>query len=388
MPKPRTEPALSTTWLRIASLRLDRQHLTKRLPARRLLDVVEDHVAIQAQVMSAAELQLNARLDGLRRDDVRDALWQKRTLVKTWAMRGALHLMTANGLWDFVAAAPTRGNWETGAWLRYFEITLDELRALMSAIEQVLDDKPRTRAELIAGVAERTGKSGRSDLAAKLASGWGTFLKPPAARGHLCFGPDAGRNVTFVKPANWLGVKSPAPVDPKVATGRLAERFLRLFPGASREGVARWWGASPSRIRAGVAAARVPVAEIDIEGGTGWALVEDIAAIKRATEPVGVRLLPNFDAYVNDLPRRVAALLPVEHHERVHRVAGWVSPVVIVDGRVGGTWEIGGAKRGVVEVIPFGRWRGGVRKELAVEVDRIAAFLDRPLAVSIGPAVR
>lgn len=258
----------------------------------------------------------------------------------------------------------------------------------MSAIEQVLDDKPRTRAELTAGVAERTGQSGRKDLAAKLASGWGTFLKPPAHRGHLCHGPDAGRNVTFVKPADWLGVKPPKPVDPKVATGHLAERFLRLFPGASREGVARWWGASPSRIKAGVAAAGVPIAEIDIEGAAGWTLAEDVAAIERATEPVGVRLLPNFDAYVNDLPRRVDALLPVEHHDRVHRVAGWVSPVVIVDGRVAGTWEIGSAKKGVVLVQPFGTWRAGRTRELKAEVERIAAFLDRPLKTEIAAPLR
>lgn len=388
MPRARSEPAASTTWLRIASVRLDRQHITRRLPARRLLDVVDGHVAIQAQVMSAAELQLNARLDGLRRDDVRDALWQRRALVKTWAMRGALHLMTAKGLWDFVAAAPTRGNWESGAWLRYFEVSLDELRALMGAIEQVLDDEPRTRAELIAGVAQRNGKSGKKDLAAQLASGWGTFLKPPAHRGHLCFGPDAGRNVTFVKPADWLGVKPPKPVDPYIALGALVGRFLKLFPGASREGAARWWGASPSRIGKAVKAARVDIAEIEVDGSRGWALADDVAAIKRATEPVGVRLLPNFDAYVNDLPRRVDALLPVAHHERVHRVAGWVSPVVIVDGRIAGTWEIGGAKKGVVEVVPFGSWRGGARTELAVEVDRIAAFLDRPLAIAVGRAVR
>jgi hypothetical protein len=384
---PKPPPAASVRWLQIASVRLDRQHITERLPARRLLDVVDAHVAIQAQVMSAAELQLNARLDGLRRDDVRDALWQKRTLVKTWAMRGALHLMTADGLWDFVAAAPTRGGWETEAWLRYFEVTREQLAALMKAIEQVLDDEPRTRAALIAGVAERTGQAGRADLAAKLASGWGTFLKPPAARGLLCHGPDAGRNVTFVKPADWLGVRQPKAGDAQVATGRLVERFLRLFPGAGREGVARWWGASPSRIKAAATAAGLPIVDIEIEGSTGWALEEDVAAIERATEPVGVRLLPNFDAYVNDLPRRVDALMPVQHHDRVHRVAGWVSPVVIVDGRVAGTWEIQSGKRGVVEVVPFGRWRSGVRKELAAEVDRIAAFLERPLTASVGSAV-
>jgi Winged helix DNA-binding domain len=387
MPAKPTEPALSTTWLRIASVRLDRQHITKRLPARRLLEVVDEHVAIQAQVMSAAELQLNARLDGLRRDDVRDALWQKRTLVKTWAMRGALHLMTAKGLWDFVAAAPTRGNWETNAWLRYFEVTLEELRALMKAIEQVLDEEPRTRVELIAGVAARTGKSGKKDLAAKLASGWGTFLKPPAHRGHLVHGPQAGQNVTFVSPAAWLGVKPPKPVDPYVALGGLVERFLRLFPGAGREGASRWWGASPSRIGKAVKAAQVPVAEIDVEGSRGWALAADIKAIQRAIEPVGVRLLPNFDAYVNDLPRRVDALLPVAHHDRVHRVAGWVSPVVILDGRVAGTWEIGGNKKGIVVVQPFAKWPRGRAAELKAEIERIAAFLDRRLGIEIAPPI-
>jgi winged helix DNA-binding protein len=388
MPRPRTEPALSTTWLRIASLRLDRQHITKRLPARRMLDVVDAHVAIQAQVMSAAELQLNARLDGLRRDDVRDALWQKRTLVKTWAMRGALHLMTAQGLWDFVAAAPTRGGWETEAWLRYFEVTREELTALMRAIEQVLDGEPRTRADLIAGVAERTGKAGRARLAAKLASGWGTFLKPPAARGHLCHGPDAGRNVTFVKPADWLGLKQPNPMDAQVATGRLVERFLRLFPGAGREGVARWWGSSPARIKAAATAAHLPIVDIEIEGSRGWALADDVAALERAREPVGVRLLPNFDAYVNDLPRRVGALLPVEHHDRVHRVAGWVSAVVIVDGRVAGTWQIQSGKKSALAVQPFATWRAGRTRELKAEVERIATFLDRPLKTEIGGPLR
>ena len=98
---------------------------------------------------------------------------------------------------------------------------------------------------------------------------------------------------------------------------------------------------------------------------------------------MGVRLLPGFDAYVNDLPRRLDALLPIDRHDAVHRVAGWVSPVVVVDGRVAGTWELTSGKRGGISVRPFSRWRGGARKELAAEVDRIAAFLERPLRVSV-----
>jgi hypothetical protein len=48
---------------------------------------------IQAQVMSAAELALGARVDGLSPQDVQSALWHHRTLVKTWAMRGTLDLI-------------------------------------------------------------------------------------------------------------------------------------------------------------------------------------------------------------------------------------------------------------------------------------------------------
>jgi hypothetical protein len=96
-----------------------------------------------------------------------------------------------------------------------------------------------------------------------------------------------------------------------------------------------------------------------------------------------VRLLPGFDPFTNELPRRVEAAMPVEHHERVHRTAGWVTPIVVVDGRIAGTWEIGGsATRGVVEVQPWDRWPGRARKELAAEVARIATFLDRPLKVA------
>jgi hypothetical protein len=375
------------SWLQVAALRLKRQHLIDRLPRRRLLDVIREHVGIQAQVMSLAELQLNARVDGLRRDDVRDALWSRRTLVKTWAMRGTLHLIAADDLPAFVAATPTAGQATTGAWLKYFEVTREELDTIFRTVDATLDGEPRTRAELIEAVADATG---RPDLAAKLQSGWGSFLKPSARRGKLVFGPDRGRNVTFVDPEPWLG----APVRPKgrrepesqEALGRLVERFLRLFPGADLAGAARWWG-SRYTMRKAIDAAGLDLVDVDIEGRSGLALRSDAAELAATAPFAGTRLLPGFDAYVNDLPRLVAALLPVERHADVHRTAGWVSPVVVVDGRIMGTWELTNGSRGGIHVRPFGRWRSGARKELAPEVDRIAAFLDRPLRTSIASPV-
>ena len=132
----------ATTWDRIAALRMERQHLIERAPARRMLPVVKDLVAVQSQVMSSAELSLNARLDGLRRDDVRKALWTNRTLVKTWAMRGTLHLVAADELPELAAALGNRTAYLKPLWLRYFGVTAKQMQRLQDGIGAILSDRP------------------------------------------------------------------------------------------------------------------------------------------------------------------------------------------------------------------------------------------------------
>jgi hypothetical protein len=150
--------------------------------------------------------------------------------------------------------------------------------------------------------------------------------------------------------------------------------------------IARWWGGGRM---AGVnrALARIPdqLAEVDVEGTRGLVRREDRDALASISTHAGVRLLPGFDPFTNELPRRVESVLGAADHDRVHRTAGWVSPIVVIDGRVTGTWEIENGKggAGTVAVRPFGRWRGDARKELEPEVDRIAAFLDRPLGIEV-----
>src|SRR6476469_5739565 len=226
-----------TTWERIAALRLRRHHLEARAKRARMLDVVRDHVAVQAQVIGSAELAVHARVDGLRRDDIRTALWRDRTLVKTWAMRGTLHLVASDELPELVGALGTRINWLRPLWLRYFEVTREEMLALQDGIGDVLTDTPMTRAALGEALAKRLGNEAFAD---RVTSSWGTFLKPAASRGLLCFGPDDGRNVTFVDPRAWLGREMPEPSED--AIGAVIERQLNAFPGSSKGELARWWG--------------------------------------------------------------------------------------------------------------------------------------------------
>jgi hypothetical protein len=390
MPRSSTAPALSTDWSRVLAVRLARQGLIERTGPDGLVDVVGRLIGLHAQVMSSAELQAGARIDGLRPTDIRDALWSKRTLVKTWAFRQTLHLLTPDDLAEFVLAARSLERWHTPAWLRYFNMTEEGVAEVTDAIGAALSDRPMTRVEVVDAVVKRVG---RPHLREDMLTGWGTFLGPAAQRGQLVFGPSEGRNVAFVQPSAWLGRRiQTAGADLTAADealGRLIGRYLSAFPGSSREMIARWWGGGRmAGVTRALKALPTPLVEIDVEGTRGLVREEDLDVLAGASPEHPLRLLPGFDPFTNELPRRVDSVLGDGHHDLVHRTAGWVTPIVVIDGRVAGTWEIAAGKGGAGSVIVqrFHRWRGGARRELGEEVDRIAAFLDRRLAVEVASA--
>ena len=238
-------PAARLGWAQVIAWRAARHHLVERAPAKAMLEVVADIAGLHAQVMSSAELTLATRVDDLAPDAVRHALWEERSLVKTWAMRGTLHLLPAAELPMWQAALSTRRLWESGAWQRGFGVTLAELERLNQAVAQALDGQLLTREELAARVGELTGSPALGD---KLRESWGALLKPAAALGLLCFAPSKGQQVRFTSPGSWLG--GWAARDPEEAMDEVTRRFLAASGPVTREDFARWWGIpSPARGR-------------------------------------------------------------------------------------------------------------------------------------------
>jgi hypothetical protein len=103
-----------------------------------------------------------------------------------------------------------------------------------------------------------------------------------------------------------------------------------------------------------------------------------------AAEPTGaVRLLPAFDHYVIAAPRDADAVLAAEHRARVYRTQGWLSPVLVVDGRIAGVWSYEAkGDRVAVTVEPFGRVRGDVKAAVEAEAGRLGAFLGGEAALT------
>jgi hypothetical protein len=163
-----TAPAVPLTWGQVRAWRLDHQQLVERAPAERMLEVVAEVCGIHAQVPSSADLQVWARVAEVGPEDVRDALWEQRSLVRTWSMRGTLHLLAADDLPLYVAALRTHDRWWKGAWLRMIGRTEAELRAILDAIRDSLSERPLTREQLADEVAERVGAHAREWML----SGW------------------------------------------------------------------------------------------------------------------------------------------------------------------------------------------------------------------------
>jgi uncharacterized protein YcaQ len=344
-----------------------------------MLAVVSALCGLHAHVMSSAELMLWTRVEGLRRDSLGMALWRDRTLVKMWAMRGTLHVFRSSEhpLWQ--AALSTYAHVPSQSWARYFGIALPEMERLTQTVGEALDGRVLTREELAEELARRH-RSRKFDAA--LRESWGGFLKPASYQGLLCFGPSDGQRVRFANPKTWLALDAPAP-EPQEALATVIRHFLAAHGPASNEEIARWWGRmSPSAVGKLVASFDDVVA-FNVDGTPAWALAGHADAIASAEPARSVRLLPTFDQYVIGTTKHSHELMPGEFRDRVHRQAGWVSPVLLVDGLIEGVW--GHTRKGsrvAVAIEPFRRQSAWVRKGAEEEAERLATFLGGPLELT------
>jgi hypothetical protein len=89
-----------------------------------------------------------------------------------------------------------------------------------------------------------------------------------------------------------------------------------------------------------------------------------------------VRLLPAFDPYVVGASYHAERLMPGPFRKQVFRQQGWISPVLLVGGRMEGVWRhefVRSQLRVVIE--PFVRQPTWVKRAASDEAEKLAAFL-------------
>jgi winged helix DNA-binding protein len=349
----------------VRARRLARSFLAERAQARELMDVVRAAGGVHAQVQASAELQLAARVDAITQQDVRDALWRDRTLVKAWTLRGTLHLHPAGelALWMAARRALSSEPDELGEWpdpkgVVHPPVAADEVAEIQSAVWDALDGRALRRDELATAIVERVGRKHEG----RLRSGFAFFTNA------LVQGPPQGSRITLARPDQWI--EGWQEVDEQAAQREVVRRFLWAYGPARPADFRAWFGNVPFDV--------LEVEEVDVEGRPGYVLAGD-ADFPEAEQ--SVRLLPEYDVYVMGFRER-EQLVPPRVREQVaaHGRGRYEGPAgvrfLLVDGVAAGLWERKRrGKRIELEVTPAGKLKRAQRAELEHEAGRFGSFL-------------
>jgi hypothetical protein len=361
------------TWPQVLAWRMRRQ-LLEPIGRSSVPDVVRRLCGVQAQVASSAELAIRVRRQASRRGEVARALGDGR-LIKTWAMRGTLHLLAPEESGAVLSLMASGRSWEKPSWERYFGMTTKHWDAFRPAVREALDGKVLTRDELIAAVVAQRGLGHIGDA---LRSGWGTLLKPLAWQGDLVFGPSRGTRVTFVLPtaasSRWAGVPEPDEAAPIVIVA-----YLGAYGPATIDNFRNWLSrgrVSARQIRTWFKALGERITEIEVEGERRYILAKDLDDVASTRPTTAVRLLPGFDQYVLGAGTEDGHIVPAKRRTAVSRQAGWIAPIVVAGGSVTGTWQVDGER---LRVDWFKESGKPPRAKIATEIERLSAILGRDL---------
>ncbi len=349
-----------------------------------------------AQILTAAEFSIGRRIAGATRADVRRALWEDRTLVKTFGPRGTVHLLPAVDLpmWTGALSAlpssvpqhPEGVRFTAGQAAEVIAAIGDALAVAAGAVAEGL-----TVDELTEAIAERAGPwavERTMDAFQDKWPRWRQLTSTAAHRGVLCFGPGRGRKVTYSHPRRWLPGFSPA--DGDAALRALVLRYLHVYGPATPQHFARWLAISPRY--AGELFGRLAgdgggadLERVELDGGQAWVAAGDTGTPSGPHR--GIRLLPYFDPYVvAGQPR--ARLYPGAAGARALSPSGQAGnyPVLLVDGVVGGVWhQRRSGRKLALTVEPLAGLTAAQRRQLDEEAALVGTVMEAAVTLTVGP---
>jgi len=360
------EPERALTW------RLGRHFLVGSGSAS-VEHVVERLVAVPATPMGSGDPELSIRLrlaDDGRSGTVSDALAKGR-LIKTFAFRGATHLMTPGQAAVHLAVRCAGRQWELASWRAHYRLEPDDWPVLRAVVRERASDGPVTWADLADAM---SGVPRFAHLEAEFTGQNWTLLKPFMWQGDLGFGPTIDGVGTFqLLSANpdWPGVM---PLDE--AGPRAVMAYLDGYGPATADRLQYWLGAGLSagrkRIAGWLAQVEPRLAHVQVDGQPALLRAEWLEDLRTARPDDSVVLLPGYDQWVLGPGTADEWVVPAELRPATTRGAN----LVLAGGRVGGTWK---RSKDLLEVTWAGE-RPAPDAWLTAAGERWAALLGLPLS--------
>ena len=367
---------MALTWDQALAWRLGR-HLLDPVGVGSVGDVVGRLGAVPAHPDTTPELAVGLRRSGSRSGDVARAL-DAGEVFKTYAFRGATHLLTPEAGGIYLALRASGRQWELPSWQETYGLTPADWPVFRQAVREAVADEPLTRRELGSAVGRR--RRFRA-AAAGLNSSSDTLLKPLMWQGDLCFGPARDGEATLQslhRVARWAGLPSVEEAGPMAV-----QAYVRTYGPTTPAGVQYYLGAGLSASRKALRGWLDDLSDrlvnIDVDGEDLLVCADDVDVVTSTTATPTVRLLPAADPWVMGPGTADTHVVPPAHRQAVTRGAN----LVLASGVVAGTWT---RKAGILTVTWLGQCNPPDHDLLEDEAAHLAAILGAEVELSIRAA--
>ncbi|GLW28373.1 hypothetical protein Areg01_13130 [Actinoplanes regularis] len=288
-----------------------------------VLGVTEWFGAMQAQDLNSVLWSLGTRLPGRPLPAI-IAETEQRHVVRTWPMRGTVHLIpSADAHWmlELTGVRALAGAAKRRELLGLSEADADKAAEILGAA--LAGGGRLTRSACVAAINEGgvavTGQLGYH------------LLWYASQRGVTAIAPNEGSEQTFVLLDEWAPTRnSPSPEE---ALGILAHRYFRSHGPTTAKDFAGWTMLPMKDARAGIAAAGLT--PVDVEGTEMWAE----PAVLEAGPVRGWHALPGFDEYLLGYKDRSMMATPEMLKRIIPGGNGVFQSTLVRDGKVMAVWK-------------------------------------------------
>jgi hypothetical protein len=287
--------------------------------------------AVQAQDFAAARWVLGARVPRSTAADVHRALEIERTIVRSWPMRGTLHLVPTEQLRPILAITRPRLLQKAATRHRQLELDREVYATARDIAERALAGGVHLSRDELQALWEAAGIRTGGQRGYHLI--WWLALDAV-----LCCGPVDGRGQRFALLDEWAPAGEAHP-DEEHTLAELFTAYARGHGPVTVGDFAWWTGLTLTHARAALAAAGDAVARFDDErwvaADAGWPADVDAPSGRAA----GAFALAAFDEYFLGYADRTAVCDPVHAGRVVPGGNGVFQPILVSSGRVVGTWR-------------------------------------------------
>jgi hypothetical protein len=359
----------------IARQRLFNQRLiasTLRHPA----EVVHWLGAAQAQDYAGAKWSLGMRMDpatAVVSDAAVEQAFDAGAILRTHVLRPTWHFVAPSDIRWLLALTAPRVHLLNATYYR--RVGLDDdlyARAREVLIQALVGRAYLTRDELRQAF-------DAAHIAADVELRLIYILMRAELEGLICSGPRRGKQFTYALLDE--RVPSTAPLGREEALAELARRYFTSHGPATAHDLARWASLTLEDIRAGLAANAAYLHSEEVNGQTYWFdPAQSAPQAPHVDEPAGY-LFSIYDEYVIGY-KEWSAIADAEDAARLRAMANDLTNVVLVHGRIVGTWKRAIDKRSAtVTLRPLRPLNSEETDAVSAAAQRLGRFLDLPVTL-------